>query len=101
MDREVRTGQTRRVTVKAFVKRSTIGERLMGTATDGGNVFKERTRVSGERPIVASGFRQQSVQASCQTPRSEPRTPPQGPCPLPYPPLAATLPIPIQKGKGT
>ena len=41
----------------------------MGTATDGGKVFQERTRVSGERPIGAAGFRQQSIQASCQPPK--------------------------------
>ena len=30
--------------------------------------FKERARVSGERPIGATGFRHHYIQASCQTP---------------------------------
>ena len=36
----------------------------MGTAAYGGKGFKERTRVSGERPMGADSFRQQSIQAS-------------------------------------
>ena len=42
--REVWIGQTQRV-------RALGGERPIGTATYGGKGFKERTRVSGERPI--------------------------------------------------
>ena len=37
----------------------------MGTATFGGKGLKERTRVSGERPMGAASFSQQSIQASC------------------------------------
>ena len=40
----------------------------MGTAAYGGKGFKERARVSGERPIGAASFRQQYIQASCQFP---------------------------------
>ena len=40
----------------------------MCTATDGGTGFEERIRASGERPIGAASFRQQSIQASCQPP---------------------------------
>ena len=40
----------------------------MGTATQGGKGFKERARVSGERPGGAASCRQQYSQASCQTP---------------------------------
>ena len=39
------------------------GERLMGAAVYGGKGFKERPRVSGERPIGAAGCSQQSTQA--------------------------------------
>ena len=39
----------------------------MGTATYGGNRFKEG-QVSGERPIRAASYRQQSIQASSQRP---------------------------------
>ena len=42
------------------------GGRQIGT-TCGGTGFKERTRVSGERPIVTASFRQQSIPASCHT----------------------------------
>ena len=45
----------------------------MDATTYGGNGFKERTRVSGERPTSAASFRQQSIKASCQ---------PHPPCPL-------------------
>ena len=38
--------------------RALAGERLMGTATSGGKEFNGRTRVSGERPIGATSFRQ-------------------------------------------
>ena len=48
----------------------------MGTATYGGEAFKERTRVSAERPIGAASFRQQSMQASAPPP------------PTPSPPLS-------------
>ena len=42
----------------------------MGTATYtyGGKGFKERTRVSGERPIGAASLRQHPTRASCQPP---------------------------------
>ena len=40
----------------------------MGTAAYGGKGFKERARVSGERPIGAASFRQQYIGASCPTP---------------------------------
>ena len=48
---EVRISQTGR-------SRALGGERPMGTATYGGKGFKERTRVTGERPIGAASFRQ-------------------------------------------
>ena len=51
------------------------GKRPMGTAACGGKGFKERTRVSGERPIGAASFRQQSMQSS------SPRAPSGPPCP--------------------
>ena len=38
----------------------------MGTTTYGGKGFKGRARVSGERPMGAASFGQQSIQASCQ-----------------------------------
>ena len=41
----------------------------MGTAAFRGKGFKERARVSGESPIGAASFRQQSIQESCQPPR--------------------------------
>ena len=44
------------------------GERRRGTATYGGKWFKERARLSDERPIRAASFRQQSIQASCPPP---------------------------------
>ena len=44
------------------------GERPMGTTTCGGKRSKERTCASGERPMGAASFRQQSIQASCQPP---------------------------------
>ena len=37
----------------------------MGTGAYGGKGFKERTRVSGERPIGGASFRQQSIYVSC------------------------------------
>ena len=40
----------------------------MGTAVYGEKGVKESTRGSGERPIGAASFRQQSIQASYQTP---------------------------------
>ena len=40
----------------------------MGAAADGGRGFKERARVSGEKPIGAARCRQQHNQASCQPP---------------------------------
>ena len=40
--------------------------RPMGAATFGGKGFKERVRVSGERPIGATSCRQQYTQATCQ-----------------------------------
>jgi hypothetical protein len=40
----------------------------MGTAAFGGKGLKERTRVSGDRPIGAASLRQHSIQASCHPP---------------------------------
>ena len=40
----------------------------MGAAAYGGKGFRERARVSGERPIGAASCRQQYNQASCQPP---------------------------------
>ena len=54
VSREVRIGQTGRV-------RAVGGEMPMGTATYRGQWFKERKRRSGERPIGAASFRQQST----------------------------------------
>ena len=61
--KEVRIGTTGRTRVLA-------DERPMGTSTCGGKVFKEKTRVSGERPISATSFRQQSMQAPPPPPRA-------------------------------
>ena len=44
------------------------GEKPMCTAAYGGKGFKERTQVSGERPVGAASVRQESPQASCQAP---------------------------------
>ena len=61
-------------------------QRLMGTATYGGNGFNQWTRVSGEGPIGAASCRQQSTQASCQappppTPHTHPTDNSMGDCP--------------------
>ena len=40
----------------------------MGTTTDEGKGFTEGTRISGEKPLDAASFRQQSTMASRQTP---------------------------------
>ena len=45
----------------------------MGAAAYGGRRFKERTRVSGERPIGAARCRQQYSPASCLPPPPPPR----------------------------
>ena len=47
----------------------------MGTATYGVQGLKEKTTGSGERPMDAASFGEQSIQASCQ--------PPTPPSPLP------------------
>ena len=52
--REVGIGQTGR-------GRALGGEGPLGTAAHGGRGFKERTRVSGERPIAATSFRRPSI----------------------------------------
>ena len=44
----------------------------MGTTTGRGKGFEERTRVSGERPIGAAGYRHQYNQTSCQPPPPPP-----------------------------
>ena len=44
----------------------------MGTTAYRGKGFKERVRVSGERPIGAANFRQPNIQASCQAPPPSP-----------------------------
>ena len=48
--------------------------RPMGAAAYGGKGFKERARVSGERPIGAASCRQQYNEASCQAPPPPPPT---------------------------
>ena len=53
--------------------RAVEGERPMATTTRGAKRCKDRTRVSGKRPIGAPRFRQQSTQTSCP------------PCPFPCP----------------
>ena len=65
MSRQVRVSQ-------AGSGRAHGGERRMGTATYGGRRSKERRRVSGERPMGATSFRQQFIQASCQSPPPSP-----------------------------
>ena len=55
----------------------------MGTATDGGEGFKERTRASGGRPMGAASLAQRSIQAACQSPPPPPAPrPPRGLCAL-------------------
>ena len=44
----------------------------MGVATYEGRGFKERTGVSGERPTGTANFRQQSIQASFESPPPPP-----------------------------
>ena len=56
--REVRTGKTGR-------SRARGGDRQWAPLPTQGKGFKQRTRVSGDRPIRAPGFRQQTTQASC------------------------------------
>ena len=45
----------------------------MGATAYGGKRFRERARVSGERPIGAASYRQHYNQASCQTPLPQSR----------------------------
>ena len=45
-----------------------MGERPRGAAAYGGDGFKERAAVSGERPTGAASCKQQHNQVSCQTP---------------------------------
>ena len=52
--------------------RAREGEKLMGPAACGGERFKERAGVGGQRPMGAVSFRQQSILAAGQ---SAPATP--------------------------
>ena len=51
------------------------GERPMGAAAGGGRGLKGRTRGSGQRPIGAARYRQQSIRAPCPPPPRPPPTP--------------------------
>ena len=42
--------------------------RPMGAAAYGGKGFKERARVSGQRPVGSASCRQQCIQAPCPPP---------------------------------